>query len=227
MEWYWIVLIVVGGVVVFAISSILLYRQFFKRFFDIVLSLFAIIILSPLIVLMIIIGAFVMRGNPFFLQPRPGKNGKLFKLIKFRSMDNRKDENGKLLPDSIRLSKYGKFIRKTSLDELPELFNIFNGSMSIVGPRPLMARYLSFYTNEEKHRHDVRPGLTGYAQIHGRNEVDWGERLKLDLIYVNNLSLWTDIKIIFGTVKIVLKSEGTSNENMENFDDYCKRTGRV
>lgn len=227
MEWYWIVLIVVGGAVVFVISSILLYRQFFKRFFDIVLSLFAIIILSPLIVLMIIIGAFVMRGNPFFLQPRPGKNGKLFKLIKFRSMDNRKDENGKLLPDSVRLSKYGKFIRKTSLDELPELFNIFNGSMSIVGPRPLMARYLSFYTNEEKHRHDVRPGLTGYAQIHGRNEVDWGERLKLDLIYVNNLSLWTDIKIIFGTVKIVLKSEGTSNENMENFDDYCKRTGRV
>lgn len=227
MEWYWIVLIVVGGAVVFVISSILLYRQFFKRFFDIVLSLFAIIILSPLIVLMIIIGAFVMRGNPFFLQPRPGKNGKLFKLIKFRSMDNRKDENGKLLPDSVRLSKYGKFIRKTSLDELPEFFNIFNGSMSIVGPRPLMARYLSFYTNEEKHRHDVRPGLTGYAQIHGRNEVDWGERLKLDLIYVNNLSLWTDIKIIFGTVKIVLKSEGTSNENMENFDDYCKRTGRV
>lgn len=148
-----------------------------------------------------------MRGNPFFLQERPGKNEKIFKLVKFRTMDNRKDKNGVLLPDEIRLNRYGKFLRSTSLDELPEIFNIIKGDMSIIGPRPLLVRYLPYYSTEEHHRHDVRPGLTGYAQVHGRNYVSWEEKFKMDIKYVNTISFKGDFKIITDTIKIVLKRE--------------------
>lgn len=183
------------------------YEAFIKRALDFILSLIGIICLSWLYLILIILGTIFMRGNPFFLQERPGKNEKIFKLIKFRTMDNRKDKDGNLLPDEVRLNKYGKFLRSTSLDELPELFNILCGQLSIIGPRPLLVRYIPFYTAEEHHRHDVRPGLTGYAQVHGRNYVSWEEKFEMDLWYVNNISLKTDLKIIIDTVAIVFKRE--------------------
>ncbi len=197
-----------------------LYELIFKRLFDFVLSLLALIILSPLMIVLTIIGTIVMKGNPFFTQDRPGKNEKIFKLIKFRTMTNAKDVNGKLLPDSERSTKYGNFLRKTSIDELPELINILIGNMSIVGPRPLMARYLPYYTKTEHLRHAVRPGLTGYAQVHGRNSVTWDERFKFDVDYVNKITLFGDIKILFNTVIIVLKREGIELEDLGNLDDY-------
>ena len=205
-----------------------MYAKCFKRLIDFILSLCATIILSPVLLILTVVGAVEMKGNPFFTQRRPGKIGKdgkerIFKLIKFRSMTNEKDSNGKLLPDSVRLKKYGRFLRSTSLDEIPELINILIGDMSIVGPRPLMERYLSFYTEEERKRHTVRPGLTGYAQVHGRNTVSWGDRINQDLYYVEHLSLALDIKIIMQTIMLVIKREGTSNDNMENFDDYRRR----
>lgn len=205
-----------------------MYSKFIKRILDIVLAVGAIIILSPLLFVLIIIGTIVMKGNPFFVQRRPGKIGKdgkemIFYLIKFRTMTNEKDKSGKLLPDNIRLNRYGRFLRSTSLDEIPELVNILLGDMSIVGPRPLMERYLSYYTDVERKRHTVRPGLTGYAQVHGRNAVSWEDRINQDLFYVENMSLVLDIKIILQTITLVLKREGTSNEDMENFDDYRKR----
>ena len=205
-----------------------MYIKFLKRLFDFILSLCALVILSPILVILTILGAIAMKGNPFFTQRRPGMMGdngkeKIIKLIKFRSMTNEKDVNGKLLPDEARLKWYGKFLRATSLDELPELFNILTGDMSIVGPRPLMERYLSYYTKEERRRHCVRPGLTGYAQVHGRNTVSWDDRMALDLYYVDHVSFLLDLKIILQTVLIVLKREGISNADMENFDDYRKR----
>lgn len=185
--------------------SILLYRAFFKRFYDMLLSGLAILILSPILLVLIIVGAIKMKGNPFFTQLRPGKSGKIFKLIKFRTMSNEKDENGKLLPDEKRLNRYGKILRSTSLDELPELFNIFVGHMSIVGPRPLLPSYLPYYTEEESHRHDVRPGLTGYAQVNGRNALSWDDKLAYDVKYVSNISFFGDIKIIIQTALKVVK----------------------
>ena len=176
MEWWQILLIVLGGVIVLFLLTLLLYRQFFKRFWDMVISGVAIILLSPVLIILMIVGSIVMKGNPFFTQERPGKKEKIFKLVKFRSMSNKKEKDGNLLPDEQRLGKYGKLIRKTSVDELPELFNIFVGHMSIVGPRPLLVKYIPLYNEEQHHRHDVRPGLTGYAQVHGRNTVSWPER---------------------------------------------------
>ena len=157
-----------------------------------------------------------MQGNPFFTQERPGKDEKVFKLIKFRSMDNRKDSNGNLLPDSIRLNKYGRLLRATSLDELPELLNIIKGDMSIVGPRPLRVYYLPLYTEEEKHRHDVRPGLTGWAQVNGRNNLDWDKRLAFDVEYVKNISFLFDIKIVFMTMVYVFKR---ADVNVDSVDE--------
>ncbi len=184
-----------------------MYRNFFKRVFDFVLSLMALVILSPVFIVLIVLGAIIMRGNPFFFQDRPGKDEKIFKLIKFRSMSNKKDKDGNLLPDEKRITSYGEFIRKTSLDELPELLNILKGDMAIVGPRPLLVKYLPYYTEEERLRHTVRPGLTGLAQINGRNNLDWDPRLALDVEYVKNLSLINDVKIIFKTVFKVFKRE--------------------
>ena len=183
------------------------YEKYFKRPLDFILGVLTIIAFSWLYIILVVLGIFFMRGNPFFLQERPGKNEKIFKLVKFRTMDNRKDKNGVLLPDEIRLNRYGKFLRSTSLDELPEIFNIIKGDMSIIGPRPLLVRYLPYYSTEEHHRHDVRPGLTGYAQVQGRNYVSWEEKFKMDIKYVNTISFKGDFKIITDTIKTVLKRE--------------------
>ncbi len=206
-----------------------MYSIFFKRFIDFTLSLLAVVFLSPLLLLLMIVGFIAMSGNPFFTQQRPGKNEKIFKLIKFRTMNNKKDKEGNLLPDEVRLTKYGKFLRSTSLDELPELFNILKGDMSIVGPRPLLVKYLPYYTIEEKHRHDALPGLTGLAQVSGRNALGWEDKFTLDLKYVSNITFGDDIKIILQTVGKVFKREGISSETcatMEDFTDYCASVGR-
>lgn len=200
-----------------------MYAKYVKRILDIVLSFCALILLSPLLLILIILGVIFMGGNPFFTQQRPGKDEKIFKLIKFRTMDNRKDKNGNLLPDDVRLNKYGRILRSTSLDELPELINIFRGDMSIIGPRPLLVEYLPWYTESEKHRHDVRPGLTGWAQINGRNAIDsWEQRFKYDLDYINNISFIFDVKIVFMTVAKVLKRSDIqvgSQIKVGRFDD--------
>lgn len=164
-----------------------MYAGFFKRFLDFFLSLLAIVCLSPLLLLLTVLGYFKMKGNPFFTQERPGLHEKIFKLVKFRTMTNETDKDGNLLPDEQRLNDYGKFLRSTSLDELPELYNIVKGDMSIIGPRPLLVRYLPRYNEEQRHRHDVRPGLTGYAQAHGRNAVTWEDKFKMDVWYTREL----------------------------------------
>ena len=199
-----------------------MYAKYFKRVIDFSLSLIALIVLSPLLLALIVLGTVFMRGNPFFTQERPGKDEKIFKLIKFRSMDNRKNKEGELLPDEVRLNKYGRFLRATSLDELPELANILKGDMSIIGPRPLMVRYLDYYTEEERKRHNVRPGLSGYAQVHGRNNVSWSERMKMDIYYAEHISFGMDVKILIDTLPMVLKREGISIEDMIDFDDFRK-----
>lgn len=205
-----------------------MYKNFFKRVFDFLLSLCALIALSPLLIVFIIVGAIVMRGNPFFTQERPGKDEKIFKLIKFRSMSNLKDKNGNLLPDEQRITSYGEFIRKTSIDELPELFNILKGDMAIVGPRPLLVKYLPYYTERERIRHTVRPGLTGLAQIRGRNNLDWDPRLASDVEYVENLSLINDIKIILATVVKVFRKEDVSSIGAFTVKDLDEeRKGKV
>ncbi len=238
--WWGILIICIVCVAIWILLSALLYKPFFKRFYDIVLSGIAILVFSPLLLLLIIVGAIKMKGNPFFTQLRPGRRKKLskkqcakrgvpygtydeekiFKLIKFRTMTCEKDENGELLPDEIRLTKYGKFLRSTSLDEIPELFNIFVGHMSIVGPRPLLVQYLSLYNEEQRHRHDVRPGLTGYAQVHGRNAISWNERFQLDCKYVKKVGFFYDIYILFLTVVVVFKREGISSNTSETMEDF-------
>ncbi len=205
-----------------------MYKNFFKRVFDFLLSLCALIALSPFLIVFIIVGAIVMRGNPFFTQERPGKDEKIFKLIKFRSMSNLKDKNGNLLPDEQRITSYGEFIRKTSIDELPELFNIVKGDMAIVGPRPLLVKYLPYYTERERIRQTVRPGLTGLAQIRGRNNLDWDPRLASDIEYVENLSLINDIKIILATVVKVFRKEDVSSIGAFTVKDLDEeRKGKV
>lgn len=188
-----------------------MYSKIFKRLFDFLLSLIALLVLSPILLILIIVGAIAMKGNPFFTQSRPGKinrrtgEEKIFKLIKFRTMSNAKDKDGKLLPDKERLNKYGRILRSTSLDELPELFNILIGDMAIVGPRPLLPSYIPYYTEEERQRHTVRPGLTGLAQVNGRNAISWDRRLAYDVEYVSRITLWGDLKIIGSTVYKVFK----------------------
>lgn len=203
-----------------------MYRKYIKRILDILCASAAIIVFCWLYIILIIAGSIAMQGNPFFIQERPGKNGKIFKLIKFRTMDNRKDENGNLLPDYVRLNKYGRFLRKTSLDELPEAFNILKGDMSVIGPRPLAVQYLPYYSEYEMHRHDVRPGMSGLAQIHGRNSVIWEEKFAYDIEYVNNITFLGDIKIIFLTVKTVLKHDNIGERGVDapmDFDIYRKQ----
>ena len=212
-----------------------MYAKFFKRVLDFTLSLIALMVLSPVLLILIIVGAIQMKGNPFFTQQRPGKKGKdgqekIFKMIKFRTMTNETDENGEPLPDEVRLNRYGKFLRSTSLDELPELINILKGDLSIVGPRPLLVKYLPYYTEEQRHRHDVRPGLTGYAQAHGRNGVSWDEKFEMDLKYIQKITFWGDVKIIWSTALAVLKRDGISQEGnatMEDFTEYVDRKNGI
>lgn len=197
-----------------------MYKNYIKRFLDVLLSLTALLILAiPLIIVGLLIR--IKLGSPiFFRQPRPGKNAKIFKIFKFRTMNNTKDENGNLLPDDLRLTKFGKFIRSTSIDELPELINILKGDMSIVGPRPLLVEYLDLYNEEQKHRHDVRPGLTGLAQVNGRNSITWEEKFKYDIEYVKNVTFINDFKIILKTIQKVVQRDGinaTETVTMEKF----------
>lgn len=197
-----------------------MYSKYIKGFLDFFLSFCAILVLSPILMLLTITGAFAMKGNPFFTQQRPGKNEKIFKLIKFRTMTCEKDKSGNLLPDELRLTKYGKFLRSTSLDELPELFNILKGDMSIIGPRPLLVQYLPLYNDNQKKRHLVRPGLTGYAQVNGRNAITWEEKFELDLEYVNNITFASDVKILFNTVKSVLMREGITSATSITMEEF-------
>lgn len=200
------------------------YEKYFKRLIDLICGFAAVIIFCWLYIILIIFGTVFMRGNPFFTQERPGKDERIFKLIKFRTMDNRKDKNGKLLPDEIRLNKYGRILRKTSLDEIPEVFNIIKGDMSLIGPRPLLVKYLPYYDNEERLRHSVRPGLSGLAQVNGRNAISWEEKFKFDVMYVNKITFIGDVKIIFETVKkAFIKSEGITLNALEDFDEYRKK----
>lgn len=197
-----------------------MYAKCFKRVMDFTLSLLGLIILSPILLVLIVLGTVFMRGNPFFTQERPGKDEKIFKLIKFRTMDNRKDNEGNLLPDEIRLNKYGRFLRASSLDELPELINILKGDMSIIGPRPLLVAYLPRYNEFQHHRHDVRPGLTGYAQAHGRNAVSWEDKFAMDVWYTQHITFVEDVKIIFDTINTVLKREGISSESSATMEEF-------
>lgn len=205
---------------VFSKQKFSIYEKYIKRILDFFLSLFAICLLSPFLILFIVIGTVKMQGNPFFIQERPGKNEKIFKLIKFRTMTNAKDGMGNLLPDNQRLTSYGKFLRSTSIDELPEIINILKGDMSIIGPRPLLVKYLPLYNAYQKHRHDVRPGLTGYAQIHGRNRLSWEEKFELDIQYVQNITFLGDIDIILKTISKVLKRDGISSETSATMEEF-------
>ncbi len=203
-----------------------MYRNYLKRAFDFVMSLSALLVLSPIMLALTLAGAVAMRGNPFFTQLRPGRidkrtgREKVFRLIKFRTMSNLKDKDGNLLPDEKRLNKYGRILRSTSLDELPELINIVKGDMSVVGPRPLLVKYLPLYSEHQRKRHLVRPGLTGFAQINGRNSVSWEEKFNMDVEYVENISFVNDIKIIFGTVRAVFAREGISSDTSVTMEEF-------
>lgn len=197
-----------------------MYAKYIKRILDFVLSLVALIVLSPVLLIVAILVRVKLGSPVIFKQQRPGKNEKIFTLYKFRTMRDKKDENGNLLPDSERLTKFGKLLRSTSLDELPELVNILKGDMAIVGPRPLLVEYLPLYNEEQKHRHDVRPGLTGLAQVSGRNSITWEEKFNDDLKYIEKISILEDIKIIFTTIGKVFKREGISQENNATMEKF-------
>src|SRR5690554_4768327 len=204
-----------------------MYRIFFKRILDLLLALTAFLVLSPIFVIVTIGLYFSNQGQPFFYQARPGLNEKIFKIIKFKSMNDKKDEKGNLLPDIQRLTKVGAFVRKTSLDEIPQLINVIKGDMSLIGPRPLLVKYLPYYTEREKVRHTVRPGITGLAQVTGRNNLMWDERLEIDVKYAENLSFLGDLKIIIMTIINVIKRKDNivvSSEFVPDFDDYRRRT---
>lgn len=207
-----------------------MYARFFKRPLDFCCALAAILCLSPLLVLLSVVGAFKMRGNPFFTQPRPGKDEKIFKLIKFRTMTNQKDANGNLLPDDVRLTKYGKFLRSTSLDELPELFNILKGDMAVIGPRPQLVRDMVFMTPEQRKRHSVRQGLSGLAQISGRNAVTWEAKFGYDLEYIKKITFLGDVRIILTTLGKVFKRDGITEDGCDtatDLADYLLAEGRI
>lgn len=207
-----------------------IYRKYFKRPMDIILSLIALIVLSPILLIVALLVRIKLGSPVIFKQQRPGLNEKIFTMYKFRTMTDERDENGELLSDSIRLTKFGRFLRASSLDELPELFNILKGDMSIVGPRPQLVRDMVFMTKEQRQRHSVVPGLTGWAQVNGRNDVSWEEKLLLDLEYIDNISFIEDWKIIFMTVIKVFKRDGVSTEGMdtaEDFGDYLLRENKI
>ena len=194
-----------------------MYKHFFKRLLDFFLSLIALICLSPLLIIVSVWLHFANKGaGVFFFQERPGKNAKIFKVIKFKTMTDEKDDSGNLLPDTERLTKVGSFIRSTSIDELPQLFNVLRGDMSLIGPRPLLVQYLKLYSPEQARRHEVRPGITGWAQCHGRNNISWAEKFKLDVWYVDNISFCTDLKVIWITIQKVIKREDINQQSTEN-----------
>lgn len=197
------------------------YERFVKRGLDVLCSLLALLCLSPVLLVLTVLGAVRMRGNPFFAQRRPGKDGRIFRLLKFRTMSREVDGKGNPLPDERRLNQYGRFLRSTSLDELPELLNILRGDMSFVGPRPLLVEYLPLYDEEQRHRHDVLPGLTGYAQVNGRNALSWEDRFKLDVEYTRTISFAVDAKIILKTVMAVLRREGIQGEGCATMKPFA------
>lgn len=204
-----------------------MYKHFFKRVIDFTLALLALLVIWPLLLCVTIWLHFANKGaGAFFLQERPGLHGKIFKVIKFKTMTDERDAEGNLLPDADRLTKIGKFVRSTSIDELPQLINVLKGDMALIGPRPLLVRYLPWYTEEESHRHDVRPGISGYAQSHGRNTVTWDEKLAMDIWYVNHVSLKTDLCIIFKTIKSVLLRESVEVSGVEALDVCRMKEGR-
>lgn len=208
-----------------------IYEKYFKRLLDVICSLLAIIFFWWLYIVIAVLVRIKLGSPVLFAQDRPGKDEKIFKLYKFRTMTDERDEDGELLPDSVRLTAFGKFLRSTSLDELPEVFNILKGNMSIIGPRPLLVKYLSYYSEEQHRRHEVRPGLSGYAQVHGRNAVNWDEKFAMDLQYIKHITFWGDVKIIFQTiVKAFIKQEGISSGTsvtMESFVDYVEAKNKV
>lgn len=197
-----------------------MYKYFFKRVLDLILSLIGLILLSPIFIIVLILLMVYNNGKPFFFQKRPGKNGKLFKVIKFKTMNDKKDVNGNLLSDELRLTKVGNFVRKTSLDEIPQLLNVLKGDMSLIGPRPLLVEYLPLYDNNQKRRHNVRPGITGLAQINGRNAIGWKKKFEYDIEYVDNISFLTDVKIFFKTFLKVFKSEGITQDGQATMEAF-------
>lgn len=198
----------------------MLYRYFIKRIFDFIVALMGLVILSPIFLIVTIGLYFANEGKPLFFQARPGLKEKIFNIIKFKTMTDKKDSHGNLLPDAERLTKIGGFVRKTSLDEIPQLINVLKGDMSLIGPRPLLPQYLSLYNEAQKRRHNVRPGITGWAQVNGRNAISWKKKFELDVWYVDNLSLMTDLKVFFTTFKKVFKSEGVSQEGQVTTEPF-------
>lgn len=197
-----------------------MYQRYIKRMMDLILGFLLLILISPILVLVTLLLAIANNGQPFFVQPRPGKNEKLFKIVKFKTMNDRKDANGKLLPDADRLTPIGKWVRKTSLDEIPQLINVLKGDMSLVGPRPLLPEYLPLYNDRQRRRHEVRPGITGWAQVNGRNTLSWQDKFEYDVWYVENCSFKLDIKIMILTAKKVIKSEGISANNQATMEAF-------
>ena len=197
-----------------------MYKNFFKRFFDFIIALIGFIVLSPIFIFVTIGLYFANQGKPFFFQKRPGKNEKIFSIIKFKTMNDKKDANGNLLSDAERLTPIGAFVRKTSLDEIPQLINVLKGDMAIIGPRPLLPQYLPLYSESQKRRHNVRPGITGWAQVNGRNAISWTKKFELDVWYVDHVSFATDVNVFFTTFKKVFKSEGISQEGQATMEAF-------
>lgn len=197
-----------------------MYRNIIKPIIDFLIALVGLIVLSPLLILVIILLTLANKGNPFFYQKRPGKDEKIFKIVKFRTMTNERDSNGNLLPDAERLTGVGKFVRKTSIDEIPQLVNVLMGDMSLIGPRPLLPQYLSIYDERQKKRHYVRPGITGWAQVNGRNAISWKQKLEYDAWYVENISASLDLKILIKTIKKVILSEDINTANMATTEPF-------
>lgn len=201
-----------------------MYQKFFKRIFDIIVSVLGLILTSPILILIAILLFFSNRGKVLFIQPRPGKNEKIFFIIKFRTMNDKKNEYGELLPDNDRITRIGRFIRRNSIDELPQLVNVLKGDLSFIGPRPLLVDYLPLYNEVQRRRHNVKPGITGWAQINGRNTISWFEKFEYDVWYVDNISLFLDIKILFLTIVKVFKSEGVNSSNSSTMEAF---TGNI
>ncbi len=197
-----------------------MYKAFFKRFIDFSVALTALIVVFPILLIVVVLLCIVNKGKPFFFQPRPGKNEQVFKIIKLKTMNDQRDINGNLLPDNKRLTKIGNFVRKISFDEIPQLINVVKGDMSLIGPRPLLVEYLPLYNDFQKKRHKLRPGITGWAQVNGRNLISWEEKFELDIWYIDNLSFWLDIKILFLTIIKVFKREGVNAGNYVTMEKF-------